>query len=120
MPRTRSSKKGSPQVIPGQCVTLPADVYEDIMKKVKLYNAKEKYISELEEIIRSKDRLIAEHDGEWQLLHNTLDRLAEDIRTTRESMGLEASSVVMVLDSPRSQETQDREENDSVIVIADD
>ena len=117
MPRTRSSKKGSPQVIPGQCVTLPTDVYEDIMKKVKLLNAKEKYISELEEIIRSKDRLIAEHDGEWQLLHNTLDRLAEDIRTTRESMGLEAPSVVMVLDSPRSQE---REENDSVIVIADD
>lgn len=86
MPRTTTRKRASETKSADESVSLPVDVYEDLMKKIKMFNAREKYISDLEETLRLKNQIIAEHDGEWQYLHSRLDDMEEEVREYRETV----------------------------------
>ena len=67
-------------------VRLPADVYNDLMRRAKKCNVLEKYTSALEASLKIKDQIIAQHDGDWQFVNSKLDTMIGDMRNHMESI----------------------------------
>ncbi len=83
-------------------MSLPVEVYEDLMKKMKRMKVLEKCLDHLRETIRIQDQIIAEHKDEYQVVHLVMKCLEEEVQSI-----LNKEQVIVIPDTPPPQDDSD-------------
>jgi len=81
-------------------VSLPVDVYEDLMKKMKRLKVLEKCVDHLRETIRIQNQIISEHKDEYQVINSVLNGLEKEVQAI-----LNEDQVVVIPDTPPPDES---------------
>ena len=96
MPRSRTKTRAAPQAkAADDGVSLPVEVYEDLMKKLKRLKVLERCVDHLRETVRIQDQIISEHKDEYQVVNLVLSCLEQEVQAI-----LNEDQAIVIPDTP--------------------